>query len=130
MSTVPRILMVDDDVDLASIISTKLRMEGFDVNTVSDPEEALKIVGDYRPDLILLDINMPGMSGTEYIIELHDIPDMKKVKVVFFTSMDNPWPASKNRDAMARELGAVDFMEKGADLDEVVKKIRETLRKE
>lgn len=130
MSTVPRIMMVDDDLDLASIISMKLQSEGFDIKTVNDPEAALEVVKTYQPDLMLLDINMPGMNGTEYLIELRDIPEMEKVKVIFFTSMSNPWPVFKNRDAIAKELGAVDFMEKGTDLADVVKKIRETLRKE
>ena len=122
--------MVDDDVDLASIIAMKLQTEGFDIKTVSNPEVALETVKEYMPDLILLDINMPGMNGTEYLIELRDISGMEKVKVIFFTSMSNPWPVFKNRDNVAKELGAVDFMEKGTDLDLVVKKIRETLRKE
>lgn len=130
MSTVPKILMVDDDVDLASIISMKLQTEGFDIKTVSNPEVALETVKEYKPDLILLDINMPDMNGTEFLIELRDIPDMRKVKVIFFTSMNNPWPIFKDRDTVAKELGAVDFMEKGVDLDLVVKKIREVLMKE
>lgn len=130
MSTVPRILMVDDDVDLTSIILMKLQAEGFDIKTVNNPIVALETAKEYKPDLILLDVNMPGMNGTEYLIELRDIPDMKKVKVIFFTSMSNPWPIFKDRDAIAKELGAVDFMEKGTDLDLVVKKIRETLMKE
>lgn len=130
MSTVPKILMVDDDADLAAIISIKLQTEGFDIKTVNDPEVALGTVKEYKPDLILLDMNMPGMNGTEYLIELRDIPDMKKVKVIFFTSLSNPWPIFKDRDGLAKELGAVDFMEKSADLSDVVKKIRETLRKE
>ena len=122
--------MVDDDLDLASIISMKLQAEGFDVKTVNDPEVALETVKTYGPDLLLLDINMPGMNGTEYLIELRDIPEMKNVKVIFFTSMSDPWPVFKDRNAIAKELGAVDFMEKSTDLDDVVKKIRETLRKE
>lgn len=130
MSTVPRILMVDDDIDLASIISMKLQTEGFDIKTISDPEVALETAKEYKPDLILLDVNMPGMNGTEYLIELRDIPEMKKIKVIFFTSMSNPWPVFKDRDNVAKDLGAVDFMEKGADLDQVVKKIREALMKE
>ncbi|EKD23861.1 MAG: phosphate regulon transcriptional regulatory protein PhoB [uncultured bacterium] len=130
MSTVPRILMVDDDVDLASIISMKLQTEGFDIKTVSNPDVALETVKEFKPDLILLDINMPEMNGTEYLIELRDLPDTKKVKVIFFTSMSNPWPIFKNRDAVAKDLGAIDFMEKGTDLDLVVKKIRETLMSE
>lgn len=130
MSTVPKILMVDDDLDLSSIMSMKLQAEGFDIKTVNDPEVALETVKTYRPDLLLLDINMPGMNGTEYLIELRGIPDMKKIKVIFFTSMSNPWPVFKDRDRIAKELGAVDFMEKSTDLSDVVKKIRETLRKE
>ena len=70
-----------------------------------------------------------GMNGTEYLIELRDMPEMKNVKVIFFTSMSNPWPVFKDRDALAKELGAVDFMEKGTDLEEVVKKIRQALMK-
>jgi len=122
--------MVDDDVDLASIISMKLQTEGFDIKTVSNPDVALETVKEFKPDLILLDINMPEMNGTEYLIELRDLPDTKKVKVIFFTSMSNPWPIFKNRDAVAKDLGAIDFMEKGTDLDLVVKKIRETLMSE
>ncbi|OGM95009.1 hypothetical protein A2524_02870 [Candidatus Wolfebacteria bacterium RIFOXYD12_FULL_48_21] len=129
MSTTPRIMMVDDDLDLSSIISMKLQAEGFDIKTVNDPEVALETVKTYKPDLLLLDINMPGMNGTEYLIELRDIPEMKNVKVIFFTSMSNPWPVFKDRDALAKELGAVDFMEKGTDLEEVVKKIRQALMK-
>jgi len=122
-------MMVDDDLDLSSIISMKLQAEGFDIKTVNDPEVALETVKTYKPDLLLLDINMPGMNGTEYLIELRDIPEMKNVKVIFFTSMSNPWPVFKDRDALAKELGAVDFMEKGTDLEEVVKKIRQALMK-
>ncbi len=130
MSTVPKILMVDDDVDLEEIVSLKLQAEGFWVKTVNDPVLALQEAKTFRPDLVLLDVNMPGMNGTEYLIELKSIPDMKHAKVVFFTSMSNPWPILKDRDAVVRELGAADFIEKSADLGDVVKKIRETLRKE
>ena len=122
-------MMVDDDLDLSSIISMKLQAEGFDIKTVNDPEVALETVKTYKPDLLLLDINMPGMNGMEYLIELHDIPEMKNIKVIFFTSMGNPWPMFKDRDALAKELGAVDFMEKGTDLEDVVKKIRQVLMK-
>ena len=122
--------MVDDDVELTSIISLKLDTEGFAIKTVNDPQAALVVAKEYGPDLVLLDINMPGMNGAEYLIELRAIPNMKKAKVIFFSSMSNPWPLFKDRDAVAKELGAVDYIEKGTDLIEVVKKIRETLRKE
>lgn len=122
--------MVDDDVDLLSIMTMKLQYEGFDIKTVNNPRVALEVVKQYMPDLILLDMQMPGMNGTEYIIELRDIPEMEKTKVIFFTSMVNPWPVFKNRDTLSKELGAMDFVEKSMDLNEVVKKIREVLRKE
>jgi len=91
--------MIDDDLDLLSIISMKLQAEGFGIKTVNDPEAALETVKEYRPDLVLLDINMPGMNGTEYLIELRDMPEMERVKVIFFTSMSNPWPIFKNHPA-------------------------------
>lgn len=129
MNTIPKIMMVDDDLDLLSIISIKLQAEGFDIKTVSDPEVALGVARQYAPDLILLDMNMPGMNGTEYLFELRELPEMKKIKVIFFTSMGNPWPVFKDPSAIARELGAVDFLEKSTDLSEVVRKIKETLAK-
>ena len=130
MGIVPKILMVDDDAELASIIALKLDAEGFNIKTVGDPQEGLAIAKEYQPDLILLDVNMPGMNGTEYLIELRAMPGMKKTKVIFFTSLLNPWPATERREEMAQSLGAVGFMEKGTDLSEVVKRIREELRKE
>lgn len=129
MNTIPKILMVDDDVDLSSIMSIKLQAEGFAIKTVNDPVAALEAARQYVPDLILLDINMPGMNGTEYLIDLRQLPETKKAKVIFFTSMSNPWPVFRDPAAIAKELGAVDFLEKSADLSEVVKKIKEALLK-
>jgi DNA-binding response OmpR family regulator len=128
MGGIPIILMVDDDVEIAAIIKLKLESEGFLAETVNSPEAGLERAKELIPDLILLDVNMPGMNGTEYLIELKGMSNMKDVKVIFFTSLLNPWPATENREGMAKALGAVDFMDKGTDLNEVVKRIRNAIR--
>ena len=85
----PRILIVEDDRDLNNAYSTILKHEGHEVAVAFDGKEALAMLADFEPDLILLDLLMPVMGGLEFL-EQWDIPHKHpEVKVLIFTNMEN-----------------------------------------
>ena len=67
----PRILIVDDDENIAELISLYLNKECFDTRIAGDGETALTMVEEYNPDLILLDLMLPGMDGYEVCQQIH-----------------------------------------------------------
>ena len=66
MDTNKRILIIDDEVDLIQLIGFQFKSKGFEVQTADDGLEALQKVHEFRPDLIILDVNMPRMGGLEF----------------------------------------------------------------
>lgn len=127
MRQLPLILIADDEADFREIVSTKLKDSGFTVITAQDGKEAFEKAKASLPDLILMDIKMPYESGTEAVIDLKNSSDFKDLKIIFFSNLDIPWPGIKNEEKLARELGAVTFLKKTIDLDELVEKIKEAL---
>lgn len=121
------VLMVDEDHEFSSIIEMKLKNEGFDVRAAYVPEEGLKMVGELHPALVLLDINLPGMTGMDFIMELKKSVDLKGIKVAFFSSMINPWSDLAEINEVVKELGVVAYIGKETDLDQLVKKVREMI---
>ena len=129
MRNSPLILITDDDLGFIEIISTKLKRNGFLVAEAHNGEEAVEKAKNLRPDLIVMDINMPNENGTEAALEIRRYPENKDVKIVFFTSLKDPWPGIKaeNKD-FAHELGAVEFIDKSEDIDIVAEKIKNQLK--
>jgi two-component system sensor histidine kinase/response regulator len=125
MHNPPVILVADDDVGFQEIVGTKLKRNGFLVAEAHDGAEAVEKAELLHPDLILMDINMPGESGTEAVLDLVQNTETKNVKVVFLTNQADPWPAVKGEVAkIAKELGATDFINKSDDLDEIAEKVK------
>lgn len=79
------ILIADDDPDDIALLASDLRRCGYKVLTCSDGREALDAARAYRPAVILLDVMMPGMDGTEVAMTLKSDPDLKSVPIVFLT---------------------------------------------
>ncbi len=102
-----RILFVEDDDALAGVYLVRLQAEGFDVRRVSNGEEALAAATAYQPDLILLDIMMPKVSGFDVLDILRNTPGTANVKVVVLTALSQE--SDKKR---AKELGADDYLVK------------------
>ena len=129
MRAKPLILVVDDEEDFRDIFSTKLKTVGYDVATAKNEEEAIKKSVELLPDLILMDIFMPGgATGTDIALNIKQNPATKDLKVAFLTNLREPWPAiSGDHRNVSRELGMEDFLEKTADLEETVRKIKEIL---
>lgn len=116
-----KILIVDDDADIAELISLYLTKEMFDTETVGDGEEALKAVESYEPDLILLDLMLPGIDGYQVCREVrakHDVPIiMLSAKGEVFDKV------------LGLSLGADDYMEKPFDSKELVARVKAVLRR-
>jgi CheY-like chemotaxis protein len=125
MHTPPLVLIVDDIPQFLEIFGTKIRGAGFDVETAANGEEGIKKAKELKPDLILMDVKMPVLDGTDAVIRLMNDPDTKNLKVIFLTELGDPREEVQevNRK-FARDIGAIDYMKKSVDLDILLAKVR------
>jgi len=115
-----RILLVEDDDAIASVYQTRLLAEGFDVGRVANGEDALAAALSYRPDLVLLDIMMPKVSGFDVLDILRNTPETANLKIIMLTALSQD--SDKER---ADSLGVDDYLVKSqvviADVIERIK---------
>jgi len=117
-----RLLVVEDDPNIVELLAASLRYAGFEVATAVDGHQALRLARTYRPDLMVLDVMMPGIDGFEVVRRLGS--EGNRCPVVFLTA----------RDATADKItgltvGGDDYVTKPFSLDEVVARIRAVLRR-
>lgn len=119
-----KILLVDDDPLLVRMYQTKFELDGNEVATCGDGEEAIKKLKDFTPDMVLLDIMMPKKDGLATLKEIKDNPNTKKLPVIMLTNVNS----SEADSQKGLELGAVAYLVK-ADYTptEVVQKVKEIL---
>lgn len=124
----PLVLIVDDEKDILEIMSAKLGASGFEPVVAYNADEAFDAAGKLHPDLILMDIHMPGATGTDAALRIKQNPATKDVKIAFLSSLKDPWPSSMaDRDKLTKELGLEEFIDKTGDLAVVVAKVRQIL---
>ena len=115
-----KILLVEDDIGLATVYKARLEAEGFEVYHCDNGETALSDAIKYRPDLIILDVMMPKISGFDVLDILHNTPETMNIKVVMLTALSQPKDLEK-----AKQLGADDYLVKSqvviADVIERIK---------
>lgn len=80
-----KVMIVDDEESLRELVTAIMEQEGYEVITAADGDECLKKLKNVRPDLILLDMMMPGMSGREVCEKIRKDPKTKGLKVAFLT---------------------------------------------
>jgi two-component system OmpR family response regulator len=117
-----RVLVVDDEANIAELIATALRYEGFDVKTAGDGASALAAVRDLAPDLVVLDVMLPDTDGFELQAKIRS--DGQQVPVLFLTARD----AVEDR-VRGLTLGADDYMTKPFSLEELVARVHAVLRR-
>jgi CheY-like chemotaxis protein len=89
-----KILLVDDEPDTLRTYSDLLSSEGYEVATASSGDQATGMMSGYRPDLILLDVMMPGKNGVEVARELSGRPDAKDIPIVMITALSSSPPGN------------------------------------
>ena len=108
MATSGKILYVEDEQDIRTIARLSLeKIGGFTVNICGSGEEALDVVADFKPDIILLDVMMPEMDGLETYRALREIPACVDIPVVFMTAR-----VQAHEIKQYQQLGAIDVISK------------------
>lgn len=106
-SNMKRILLVEDDDALANVYLSRLEIEGFEVRRVANGEDALATTLNFKPDLILLDVMMPKVSGFDVLDILRNTPETSKVKIIMLTALSQDSDKDK-----AEALGVDDYLVK------------------
>lgn len=116
------ILVADDDPVILGLLEVNFEMEGFVVLTAADGQEALEVAKNDRPDLIVLDVMMPKMTGHEVADALRADADLSSIPVVFLSAK-----AQGADIARGMELGAADYVTKPFDPIELVERVAAVL---
>jgi DNA-binding response OmpR family regulator len=112
-----RVLLVDDEEDFVRTLSERLELRDLNSNTAFDGEEAIKLVGDKEPDIIILDLKMPGIDGMEVLRRVKKT--YPHIQVIIQTGHGNDMD-----EAEARELGVFDYLKKPVDIELLVERIK------
>lgn len=118
------ILIVDDEADLLDLIEYNLEKEGYNVIKAENGQDCIKLARKYNPDLIILDIMMPKMTGIEVCKVLKDDPILKVRPVIFLTARGD-----EKTEIEGLEMGADDFLSKPISTSKLVSRIRTVLRR-
>ena len=122
MTPEARLLVVDDEPNIVDVLATSLRFAGFEVATARNGNEALRVAAQFRPDLLVLDVMMPGLDGFSVVRRLRQ--EGMTAPVVFLTAKD----ATEDK-VTGLTLGGDDYVTKPFSLEEVVARIRAVLRR-
>ena len=123
VAVAPRILIVDDERLNRQLIEVMLAGEGYDIVVVNGGMDALASVASYRPDLILLDVMMPGMNGYEVATALKSDASTCQIPIIMLTALDD-----RNSRMHGLGSGAEEFLTKPINRHELCLRIRNLLR--
>jgi two-component system KDP operon response regulator KdpE len=118
---IARVIVVDDEPNLIKFVSQNLRARGYDVADASNGLEAIERVKEYKPDLVILDINMPGMDGLEACGYIRQISD---AAIIMLTASGN-----EGDKIRALDTGADDYLTKPFAIGELMARVRAVLRR-
>jgi DNA-binding response OmpR family regulator len=118
----PLVLCADDDEDILSLVSLRLRRAGFEVATAADGEQAVQIARDRRPVLAVLDVMMPKRTGYEVLAELRGDEALRGMKVILLSARVQEGDVARGMDA-----GADAYLAKPFKAQDLVDKVQELL---
>lgn len=119
-----KLLLVDDEQDILEFLTYNLRKEGYHVTSATNGDEALAIARREQPDLVLLDVMMPGLDGIEVCRELRQMPGMSDVLIAFLTAR-----AEDYSHIAGFEAGADDYINKPIKPRVLISRIKALLRR-
>ena len=117
--TDPTILVADDDEEIRDLLTLKLVTAGYRVITAADGRSALRAVETERPDMVILDVSMPGMDGLSVCYELHSSASTAQIPVLMISGHDRPVDID-----LGRTVGADDYLVKPINPAELVRRVR------
>ncbi|MBN1277254.1 MAG: response regulator [Deltaproteobacteria bacterium] len=121
---VPRILVVDDEKDLVELISYNLEREGFGIIKAYDGETALRLVQTQKPDLVILDLMLPGIQGMEVGRFIRKNPEISHIPIIMVTAKNDEFDK-----VLGLEMGADDYITKPFSVRELIARVRAVLRR-
>jgi DNA-binding response OmpR family regulator len=117
-----QVLIVDDDPDIVTAIQVNLELDGYGVHVAHNGSEAIEIARQVRPDVVLLDVVMPGVDGYEVLHALQGDPRTRQCKVVFLTARSSP-----GADVRRGTEGVVDYIVKPFAPADLLARVRAAL---
>jgi two-component system OmpR family response regulator len=117
-----RVLVVDDEENISYVVATALRLEGFEVRTEDAGRSAIARVGEFRPDLLVLDVMLPDLDGFEVCRRLRD--GGEEVPIIFLTARDE----TEDR-VRGLTIGGDDYLTKPFSIEELIARVRIVLRR-
>ncbi|MEP6697669.1 MAG: response regulator [Pseudonocardiales bacterium] len=119
----PRVLVVDDDQVIRQLIGINLELEGFEVHMAADGEEALRLVVDVAPDVVVLDVMMPRLDGLEVARRLRQDPRTRDLRLVLVSARAQAVDLQRGEDS-----GVDAYITKPFEPDELVAVVRRLAR--
>lgn len=119
-----KVLLVDDEPDIIELLKYNLEREGYQVSTALNGRDAIKVAKANRPDLIVLDIMMPGMDGVEVCNQLRQLPEFKHTIITFLTARSEDYS-----QIAGFEAGADDYITKPVRPKVFVTKVKALLKR-
>jgi DNA-binding response OmpR family regulator len=116
-----KILLVDDEKEFVETLSERIRMREHDSDVALNGEQALKKMDDDLPDVVVLDLKMPGMDGMEVLRRIRKA--YPKVQVIMLTGH-----GSEKDEEEARKLGAFEYLQKPVEIDTLMKKVKKAYK--
>lgn len=124
MSTVKKILIADDEPDILEIIQFNLQAEGYEVVTAKNGDEAIDMAKKNHPDLIILDVMMPGKNGIDTCNILRSQPDFKETLIIFLSALSD-----ESTEVRGLETGADDYLTKPISPKVLITKVNALFRR-
>jgi two-component system, OmpR family, alkaline phosphatase synthesis response regulator PhoP len=124
MSGLPKVLLVDDDEDILDLLVYNLKREGFDIRSVSNSKESIFIANEFLPDLVVLDLMMPGINGIEVCRQIRKNELLKNIYIFFLTAKSDDYYKHATFN-----VGGDEFIEKVMGIKPLIHKIQAVLKK-
>ena len=119
-----KIMIVDDEESIRELVNAVLSLENFEVIAVESGQECLEKLKEVKPDLILMDMMMPDMSGRETIEKIRENPKTKNLKVAFLTVARF---SETGKDTLEK-MNVLDYITKPFDNDDLVKRVKKLVK--
>jgi CheY-like chemotaxis protein len=116
-----KILVIDDESNLRKVMACNLTASGYSVSTAKNGEEGLKAAQIHKPDLVVLDVKMPGMSGWDVLTNLRNTPKLRQVPVIISTAYLSP-----NDEERTKEVG-ICYLAKPFNVSELLAQVKKAL---